>query len=191
MIFLLVLSRKMIFLFPENMTLFFRRKMKDVLSQKNGWKYIFCKFSEEMVFLKKNCTGIWSFLYCQERSYFFFPKIWSYSWDHLFRKKKKKKKQGNIFFVYSVKMYFFSLQIWYYPSTKKQRRSSPEKYILRRHFWYYEKDDIHPRKYGTAKPPDSGHLGSAQNCPLFRGVRCWQDLTKYSNIKHCWLNQAM
>ena len=31
----LVLSERMIFLFPENMILFFRRKMKDYLSQKN------------------------------------------------------------------------------------------------------------------------------------------------------------
>ena len=34
MIFLVVLFGKMIFLFPENMILFFRRKMKDDLSQK-------------------------------------------------------------------------------------------------------------------------------------------------------------
>ena len=35
----LVLSGKMIFLFPENMILFFRRKMKDGFSQKNTWEY--------------------------------------------------------------------------------------------------------------------------------------------------------
>ena len=50
----LVSSGKMIFLFPENMILFFRRKMKDDLSQKNTWKYdIFFKCSEKMVFPKK------------------------------------------------------------------------------------------------------------------------------------------
>ena len=43
-----------------------------------------------------------------------------------------------------------------------------------------EKGDIHPRKYGTAKPLDSGHVGSAQTCPLFGGVRCWEVL---SNIQ--------
>ena len=44
----LVLSRKMIFLFLENMILFFRRKMKDDLSQKNTRKYdIFCIFSND------------------------------------------------------------------------------------------------------------------------------------------------
>ena len=46
-----VLSTKIIFLFPENMILFFRRKMKDDLSQKNTWKYnIFFKCPEKVVF---------------------------------------------------------------------------------------------------------------------------------------------
>ena len=47
----LVLSGNMIFVFPKNIVLFFRRKMKDDLSQKNAWKYdIFLKCSEKMVF---------------------------------------------------------------------------------------------------------------------------------------------
>ena len=51
----LVLSGKMIFLFPENMILFFRHKRKDDLSQKNTWKYdIFFKCSEKMVFPKNS-----------------------------------------------------------------------------------------------------------------------------------------
>ena len=50
----LVLPGKMIFLFPENMILFFRQKMKDDLSQENTWKYdIFLKCSEKMVFPKR------------------------------------------------------------------------------------------------------------------------------------------
>ena len=40
MIFVVVLPGKVIFLFPENMILFFRRKMKDDLSQKKKKKYI-------------------------------------------------------------------------------------------------------------------------------------------------------
>ena len=32
------LSGEIIFIFPENMILFFRRKMKDDISQKNAWK---------------------------------------------------------------------------------------------------------------------------------------------------------
>ena len=47
----LVLSGKMIFLFPENMTLFFRHKRKDDLSQNNTWKYdIFFRCFGKMVF---------------------------------------------------------------------------------------------------------------------------------------------
>ena len=47
----LVLSGKMIFLFPENMILFFRHKRKDDLSQKNTWKYdIFFRCSGKIVF---------------------------------------------------------------------------------------------------------------------------------------------
>ena len=48
-----VSSGKMVFLFPENMILFFRRKMKDDLSEKITWKYIFFKCSEKIVFPKK------------------------------------------------------------------------------------------------------------------------------------------
>ena len=49
-----VSSGKMVFLFPENMILFFRRKMKDDLSEKITWKYIFFKCSEKIVFPKKS-----------------------------------------------------------------------------------------------------------------------------------------
>ena len=48
-------SGKMIFLFPENMILFFRQKRKDDLSQKNTWKYDpFFKCSEKIFFPKKS-----------------------------------------------------------------------------------------------------------------------------------------
>ena len=50
----LVSSGKIIFLFPENMFLLFRPKIKDDLSQKNTWKYdIFFECSEKMFFPKK------------------------------------------------------------------------------------------------------------------------------------------
>ena len=50
----LVLSGKIIFLFPENIILFFRQKMIDDLYQKNTWKYdIFFKCSENMIFPQK------------------------------------------------------------------------------------------------------------------------------------------
>ena len=75
MIFLL-LSRKIIFLLPENMMLYLRRKMKDDLSQKNTRKYdIFFKLSEKMVFPKRAAPAhdlsciIW-------KDGIFFPKTW-------------------------------------------------------------------------------------------------------------------
>ena len=50
----LVLSGKIMFLFPENMILYLRRKMKDDLSQKNTRKYdVFFKLSEKIVFPKR------------------------------------------------------------------------------------------------------------------------------------------
>ena len=64
------------FLFPENMILHLRRKMKDDLSQKNTRKYdIFFKLSEKMVFSKRATLGhdlsciIW-------KDGIFFPKTW-------------------------------------------------------------------------------------------------------------------
>ena len=54
----LVLSGKIMFLFPENMILHLRKKMKDDLSQKNTRKYdIFIKLSEKMVFSKSATLG--------------------------------------------------------------------------------------------------------------------------------------
>ena len=90
--------------FSKNMTSFFRQKRTDHLSQNNTWKYlIFCKCSEKLVCLKR-CTGIWSFLYCQENWYL---KIWSYSLE----KRRKiiflQKMHGNmIVFVYLENMVF-------------------------------------------------------------------------------------
>ena len=46
-----VLSGKIVFLFPENMILFFGRKMKDGLSQKIHGNMIFSVHSVNMVFL--------------------------------------------------------------------------------------------------------------------------------------------
>ena len=72
-----VLLEKMIFLFPENMILPLRRKMKDDLSQKNTRKYdISFKCSEKMVLSKGTSPGhdlsciIW-------KDVFFF-------WKHIF-----------------------------------------------------------------------------------------------------------
>ena len=71
----LVLSGKMIFLFPENIIVFFRRKMQDDLSQKKYMEiWYFLQMSQkDGLSKKKNHSGIWSFLYYLERWYFFSP----------------------------------------------------------------------------------------------------------------------
>ena len=99
----LELLGKMIFLFPGNIILFFRRKMKDDLSQKNTRKYdIFFKCSKKMVFLKNShwnitflavLSGKIIFLFLENMILFFRRK----SKDHL-SQKKKTKKHGNIIF---------------------------------------------------------------------------------------------
>ena len=67
----LVLLGKMVFLFPENMILHLRRKMKDDLSHKIYGSTIFCSNVLKRWSLEKNRTGIRSFLYYLERWYFF------------------------------------------------------------------------------------------------------------------------
>ena len=68
----LALFGKIIFLFPENMILHLRRKMKDDLSQKKYTEiwYFFQTFWKDSLF-KKGCTGTRSFSYYLERWYFF------------------------------------------------------------------------------------------------------------------------
>ena len=76
MIFLLS-SGKMIFLFPQNMILLFRRKMKDDISQKKTTT----KTKHGNMIHSSNVPKIWSFLknctflYHEERWHFFFPKV--------------------------------------------------------------------------------------------------------------------
>ena len=73
-----VLLEKMIFLFPENMILPLRRKMKDDLSQKNTRKYdISFKCSEKMVLSKGTSPGhdlsciIWKDVFFFWKHFFF------------------------------------------------------------------------------------------------------------------------
>ena len=93
-----VLSRKMIFLFPKNMILHVRRKMKDDLSQKKYTEiwYFLQTFWKDGLF-KKGRAGTWSFLYYLERLYFF-PKTW-----YFFRGRKVRvtflKKYMEIYFL--------------------------------------------------------------------------------------------
>ena len=63
-------------------------------------------------FSKKNCAGIWSFLYYWERWYFFFPKIWSYTLDG---------KWKMIFLKEYTEIWYFLQAFWKYGLSKMCR----------------------------------------------------------------------
>ena len=76
----LVLSGKMIFLFPKNMILFFRHKRKYDLSQKNAWKYdIFFKCSEKIVFPKNSRLNLIFFVISRKMVFLFSRKYHIFS----------------------------------------------------------------------------------------------------------------
>ena len=126
----LVLSGKMIFLFPENIILFFRRKMKDDLSQKYMEHDIFFKCPENMVFPKKimleydlSCiSGKMVFFFSENMIFFLWTENerWSFSrntWRY------------DIFCIYIriYKCYKYDITLL----QKNQRWSSPEKMHLK------------------------------------------------------------
>ena len=86
----LVSAGKMIFIFPESMILFFRRKTKDDLSQKNTWKYVFFDCSKKMIFPKKShqnmiflvSSGKMALLFLENMMFFLGGK-----WNMIFLKK--------------------------------------------------------------------------------------------------------
>ena len=81
---------------------------------------------------KKSCTGIWSFLYYQQRQYFFFPKIWPYSlyrkWKIIFPKKCMK---TWYFLIFGEGGIPFLLQILYYLSVEKVKITSARQNTLK------------------------------------------------------------
>ena len=99
----LVLSGKTIFLFPENIILFFRRKMKSDLSQKNTWKYdIFFKCPEKMVFPKKIAVE-YNLSYIIWKDGFFLQKIWYFFVERKMKDDLSQEVHGNM--ILSVCMY--------------------------------------------------------------------------------------
>ena len=110
----------------------------------------FCKCSEKMIF-PKNCTGIWSFLYHQEREYFFSPKIWSYysggKWKIIFLKKicgnmiyssnvlktlsLQKNHTGILSFFYHQERWHFCFfaKIWYFFYERKMKDDLSQKIL--------------------------------------------------------------
>ena len=77
----LVLSEKIMFLFPENMIWHLRGKRKDDLSQKKYteiWHFL-QTFLKDGLF-RKGCAGTWSFLYYLERWYIFPENMIFFPW---------------------------------------------------------------------------------------------------------------
>ena len=103
----LVLLEKMIFLFPENMILFFRRKKKDDLSQK--------KYMEIRCFLKifwkdgLSKKSHWNMIFCLisgKVAFLFFSKIWHFFFKREMKDDLSQKIHGNMTFsVYMYKCY--------------------------------------------------------------------------------------
>ena len=120
----LVLSEKMIFLFPEKVILFFRQKMKEDLYQKNTWEYdIFFKCSEKMVFPKKSHWNMIFFMCYLKKCYFFYPSL-DGKWKIIFFKKYMEIQ----YFLY-VRINLTNMMLTF--CQKIQRRSSPEKMHLK------------------------------------------------------------
>ena len=106
--------------FPENMILFFRRKMKDDLSQKTTWKYdTFFKCSKKIVFPK---TPHWNFIVSSGKMAFLFLENMIFflgcKWKMIFLKKYMEI-WCSLYIRY--RWCFFFLQTWNYPSVKKTK----------------------------------------------------------------------
>ena len=94
------------------MILFFRRKMKDDLSQKKRHgNMIFSSNAPKRLSFQKNCAGTWSFLYYLGRWYSFSAKYDIFSldgkWKMIFLKKYMK--------IWYFCIYVWILKTWYSP----------------------------------------------------------------------------
>ena len=81
----LVSSGKIIFLFNENMILLFRQKMWS-FSKKIHGNMIFSSNVLKRWSFQKNRTGIWSFLYHQEKWHFILSKKWYFFYTRKLKK---------------------------------------------------------------------------------------------------------
>ena len=102
----LVLSGKMIFLFPENMILPGTQKLKDDFSRKNTWKYDnFFKCSEKMVFWKRLLRNM-IFLVLTGKMVFFPTRTWNFFSGWKMKNDLSQEIHGNmIFSLYTHRHY--------------------------------------------------------------------------------------
>ena len=169
----LVLSGKMIFLFPENMILFFRHKRKDDISQKNTWKYdIFFKCSEKMVFPKNSRLNMIFFVISGKMVFLFSRKYDIFSLGGKWKKMIFIKKRMEIYFLYICE----GVTGVTLPASGKNAKM-PQKYTPKGDISSItEKNDIHPRfilfllKYHIHWHPRKGTRSSHWICSTRNGV---------------------
>ena len=102
----LVLSGKMIFLFPENMILTAKRKMKDDLSQKIHGNMIFSSNVLKRWSFQKGLRWDMIYLVLSTKVVFFFPKTWCFFLGRKLRGDLLQEIHGNIkFSVYTYGCY--------------------------------------------------------------------------------------
>ena len=109
----------------------------------HGKPYFFSRRPEQMVFPKKKCAGIWSFLYYRERWYFFFPKIWSYTLDG---------KWKMIFLKKYTEIWHFLQTFWKYGLSKKSFLYWSFLYYLKRWFFFPENMIFFPWAESERRP---------------------------------------
>ena len=129
------------------MILFFRRKMKDDLPQKNIWKYdIFFKCSERMVFPKKSHWNM-TFPVSSEKMAFLFLENMIFSLVEM-KDDLSQKIHGNmVFSVYSVKMVFLFPTNMELPFCQKGKDYLLLKITYENGIYsIFKKGDAHPRK---------------------------------------------
>ena len=94
---LLILSRKIVFIFPENMILFFRRKRKMIFLKKIHGNIIFLSNVLKRRSFQKNRSWIWSSLYYLE-IWYFFPKTWYFFFGRKMKDDLSQKILANLIF---------------------------------------------------------------------------------------------
>ena len=155
MIFLVSLG-KMIILFPQNMILFFRRKMKDDVSQKKLKKKkinrnnVFCKCSEKMVFQKKLHWNM-TFLIPQERMVFLFPEnmIFFLRAENEKRYFSKNTQKYNVFCMLVQVTFLFPTNTNLHFCQRSKDDFFPKNTSKDDIFGITEKDDTHHRKHNV------------------------------------------
>ena len=125
----LVLSGKMIFLFPKNMILHPNGKWTMTFSKKNKKKdteIYFLQMSWKDGLFKKDRAGIWFFLYFRERWYFSTEKMIFFS-----RTENKRERETTFLKKYTETWYFLFDMLHAPPAKKDQRWSYPAKIHLK------------------------------------------------------------